>query len=226
MILLDTILVSLASLARLSNRIPQLENLRISLKSNASAPVEEGTKLSGNDDEDRGTLLVLFPKLVMLNGNEIRTKEREEAERRFCSLHTTLEEPILQALLETLSKKHGLQSSQPVVPEKTSLRSKMISELSPRPLELMKALHIYPSTSDAFTLSVLPSAPITMMRRKIAKKLKTDIDRLMLWTVERVQKKNTDEGQEVWDRAKVMEVGDGEIGFWFDDGDGVIVEVD
>ena len=65
-----------------------------------------------------------------------------------------------------------------------------------------------------------------MMRRKIAKKLNTDIDRVKLWTVKRVQTKNTDEVQEVWDRAKVMEVGDEEIGFWFDDGDGVIVEVD
>ena len=65
-----------------------------------------------------------------------------------------------------------------------------------------------------------------MMRRKIAKKLNTDIDQVELWTVKRVQTKNTDEDQEVWDRAKVMEVGDGEIGFWFDDGDGVIVEVD
>jgi len=182
--------------------------------------------LSGNDEEDRPTLLVLFPKLVMLNGNEVRTKEREEAERRFCSRHAPLEEPILQSLYETLSKKHGLQSSQPVVPEKTSLRSKMICKLTPRPIELMKALHIYPSTSDAFTLSVLPSAPITMMRRKIAKKLNTDIDRLQLWTIKRVQTMNIDGDREVWDRAKVMEVGDGEIGFWFDDGDGVIVEVD
>jgi hypothetical protein len=65
-----------------------------------------------------------------------------------------------------------------------------------------------------------------MMKRKIAKKLNADVDRLKLWTVKRVQKKNTDESEEVWDRAKVMEVEEGEIGFWFDDGDGVVVEVD
>jgi hypothetical protein len=86
--------------------------------------------LSGNDEEDRGILLVLFPKLVMLNGNEVRSKEREEAERRFCSRHTTFEEPILQALYERISKKHGLQSPAPIVAEKTSLRSKMISKSS------------------------------------------------------------------------------------------------
>jgi len=84
--------------------------------------------LSGIDEEDRGVLLVLFPKLIMLNGNEVRAKEREEAERRFCSRHTALEDRALEALLERLVSKHGLQTSPPVVPEKTSLRSKMISE--------------------------------------------------------------------------------------------------
>jgi hypothetical protein len=65
-----------------------------------------------------------------------------------------------------------------------------------------------------------------MMKRKIAKKLNADVDRLKLWTVKRIQTDKSDESQEVWDRMKVMEVEDGEIGFWFDDGDGVIVDVD
>jgi len=92
--------------------------------------------LSGNVEEDRGILLVLFPKLGRLNGNEVRPKEREEAERRFCSRHTTFEESILQALDDRLSKKHGLQSSAPAVPARTSLRSRMISESSaPKPAE-------------------------------------------------------------------------------------------
>jgi hypothetical protein len=30
----------------------------------------------------------------------------------------------------------------------------------------------------------------------------------------------------MWDWAKVMESADGEVGFWFDDGNGVIVDVD
>jgi hypothetical protein len=127
LILLETTLHSLASLAHLSNRIPQLDNLRFSLRS-TKPPAEKGTKLSGIDEEDRGILLVLFPTLVMLNGNEVKPKEREEAERRFCSRHTTFDEPILQAMYQRLSRKHGLQSSAPVVLEKTSLRSKMISK--------------------------------------------------------------------------------------------------
>jgi len=65
-----------------------------------------------------------------------------------------------------------------------------------------------------------------MMKRKIAKKLSADVDRLKLWTVKRAQTDHTDQDEEVWDRKKVMEVEEGEIGFWFDDGDGVIVDVD
>ena len=65
-----------------------------------------------------------------------------------------------------------------------------------------------------------------MLKRKIAKKLNADVDRLKLWTVKRVQTENNDQDEEVWDRKKVMEVEEGEIGFWFDDGDGVIVDVD
>jgi len=88
--------------------------------------------LSGIDEEDRGVLLVLFPELIMLNGNEVRAKEREEAERRFCSRDTDLEDRVLKALLERLLSKHGLQASTPVLPEKTSLRSKMISKSTSR----------------------------------------------------------------------------------------------
>jgi hypothetical protein len=65
-----------------------------------------------------------------------------------------------------------------------------------------------------------------MMKRKIAKKLNMDVDRIKLWTVKRIQTDNTDQDGEVWDKVKVMEVEEGEIGFWFDDGDGVIVDVD
>ena len=65
-----------------------------------------------------------------------------------------------------------------------------------------------------------------MMKRKIAKKLNVDVDRIKLWTVKRIQTDHTDHDEEVWDRMKVMEVEEGEIGFWFDDGDGAIVDVD
>jgi hypothetical protein len=65
-----------------------------------------------------------------------------------------------------------------------------------------------------------------MMKRKIAKKLNADVDRIKLWTVKRIQTDITDQDEEVWVRVKVMEVEEGEIGFWFDDGDGIIVDID
>lgn len=158
MILLETTLISLASLAHLSNRVPQLENLRFTL--NSSIPsAEKGSRLrglSGNDEEDRGVLLVIFPKLIMLNGNEVRSKEREEVERRFCARHTNFEEPVLQALYESLSKKHGLQSSAPSIPEKTSLRSKMISESSSDLAELMNSTPYLPILTRTFHSSITP----------------------------------------------------------------------
>jgi hypothetical protein len=86
----------------------------------------------------------------MLNGNEIKPKEREEAERRFCTRHTTFEEPILQALHERLSKKHGLQSSAPSIPEKTSLRSKMISESRSDLAELMRSTSCLSTLNRSF----------------------------------------------------------------------------
>jgi hypothetical protein len=32
--------------------------------------------------------------------------------------------------------------------------------------------------------------------------------------------------KQVWNRAEFMDVGNGEVGFWFDDGNGAVVDVD
>jgi hypothetical protein len=224
LILLSTPLDSLASLVNLSNRLPHLENLRFSL---APSPTSAGASLSGNAEDDRGTLLVIFPELRTLNGNEVRNKEREEAERRFCSRHSAFEEVVLQGLLEELSKKHGIQQVVPTPVQNTSLRSKMISKSKPS-LGLTQtdlvALHLYPSSTESFTIPVLPSAPISMIKRKITKKLGMNPDDVKLWTMKRIQGDDMDGNEEVWKREKVMEVGEGEVGFWFDDGDGIMVE--
>lgn len=49
-------------------------------------------------------------------------------------------------------------------------------------------------------------------------------DGVRLFTVKRIQTALVAEDAEAWAREKVAEVGDGEVGYWFDDGDGVIVE--
>jgi hypothetical protein len=71
---------------------------------------------------------------------------------------------------------------------------------------------------------MLPTAPVLMMKRKIGKKLGLGPDEMRLWTVKRAEGQEMGDGDEAWTREKVMEVGEGEVGYWFDDGDGVVVE--
>jgi len=49
-------------------------------------------------------------------------------------------------------------------------------------------------------------------------------DGVRLFTVKRAQAELVAEDTEAWVREKVAEVGDGEVGYWFDDGEGLIVE--
>lgn len=63
------------------------------------------------------------------------------------------------------------------------------------------------------------------MKRKIGKKVGIKPDDLRIWTVKRVQGEIVGKDEEVWGREKVMEIDEGEVGFWFDDGDGVIAEL-
>ena len=51
-------------------------------------------------------------------------------------------------------------------------------------------------------------------------------DEVRLWTVKRVQGDLVGEDEKVWKFERVMQVGEGEVGYWFDDGDGVIVDND
>ena len=50
------------------------------------------------------------------------------------------------------------------------------------------------------------------------------MDGIKLYTVKRVQTDLVTEDGEAWAREKVAQVGEGEVGYWFDDGDGLIVE--
>ena len=65
-----------------------------------------------------------------------------------------------------------------------------------------------------------------MIKRKISKKIGMKPDEVRLWTVKRVQGDLVGEDEKVWKFERVMQVGEGEVGYWFDDGDGVIVDND
>lgn len=88
------------------------------------------------------------------------------------------------------------------------------------------ALHVYAVDAEAASMSVLPTAPIALLRRKIAKKLERPVANVLLYTVRRTQTGHgsSADSAQVWANEKVVQVEDGEVGFWFDDGDGVLVE--
>lgn len=67
---------------------------------------------------------------------------------------------------------------------------------------------------------------MALLRRKIAKKVNRNPDDLSLFTVRRTQMEDdcTSDEAQVWANEKVVQAEDGEVGYWFDDGDGVIVE--
>jgi hypothetical protein len=131
LVLLSSTLDSHVSLSNLSARIPDLEILRFSLAPNTQLASDTvGPRLSGNDEEDGGVLIALFPNLRLLNGNTVNLKQREDAERRWCARFSSSgSATTLERLHEKLSKKHGLQSSSPIArAQSTSLRSRLISK--------------------------------------------------------------------------------------------------
>jgi len=148
LILLVTPLRDLVSLANLSARLPNLTALILipkpapaSVEGDKPEPVVMGDKhtLSGDVDDDHGVLIALFPRLQVLNGTDVRGKQRDEAERRFVntlSLGSVAsveggEDTALRRLYDNLAKKHDLQPNQAkpaVAIQPTSLRSKMISK--------------------------------------------------------------------------------------------------
>lgn len=51
------------------------------------------------------------------------------------------------------------------------------------------------------------------------------MDGIKMYTAKRVQNDFVSEDGEAWARERVAQVGEGEVGYWFDDGDGLIVEM-
>jgi hypothetical protein len=143
LILLVTPIRDLVSLANLSARLPNLTALILipkpaSVDGDQTKPAIMGDtlRLSGDVDDDHGVLIALFPRLQVLNGTDIRGKQRDEAERRFVntvSLGNVEGEgdTALRRLYDDLAKKHDLQPSQEkpsAAIQPSSLRSKMISK--------------------------------------------------------------------------------------------------
>lgn len=80
-------------------------------------------------------------------------------------------------------------------------------------------------------MTILPSAPVSLLKRKITRKLAIDTNTvtISLYTVRRelidLPTTATPRAADAaWAREKVARVQEGEVGYWFEDGDGVIVE--
>lgn len=136
--MLNTPIILISDLANLSSRIPEVWTLRYSI--DPEVPLEaspEGTSLTGNVSEDRIILVTIFPRLTMLNGTEVRPKEREEAERRYLQIMAKSMTPGAQGeewrIYDQLARKHGQGSRSNAKPTSAeaqphTLRSKLISK--------------------------------------------------------------------------------------------------
>ena len=81
-------------------------------------------------------------------------------------------------------------------------------------------MHVYPAQHTPVNVSVLPAAPVSLLRRKIAKQIAVkNIKAVRMWTVRR-----DGEGRE--GVTEVSEEDGKDIGWWLGDGDELIVERD
>jgi hypothetical protein len=198
-----------------------LHNLRISLAgvddvddtgpTASTAP----TKMTGRAKLDRPILIAKLSGLVTLNSTPITIAERKDAEIYYVKYVGGLSVEYRGGIwgrYDTLQAIYGESEIKAIKP--ASLRSKMISKW--RALQgWCTALHVYPAQHKPFDLSVLPSAPTILLRRKVAKTCGTDLSGVRLWTTR---------GEE---REMVLEVDDQEgreVGWWFRDGDDLVVD--
>ncbi|ORX37230.1 hypothetical protein BD324DRAFT_434316 [Kockovaella imperatae] len=224
---LNTLLLSETSLCdwtdidHLAVRLPQLTTLRISSAQSTEQEVWEdspaqpplSSQLSGNDLQDRPFLIAKIESLSVLNGSQITSDERRDAEMHYVKQVTALivdhpEQAVSWGRYSALRAKHGMQDVHELVPKAriNDLRSKMI------------ALTIVHAKRDPFTISVLPSSSTVSLKRKIAKRMDRDANSLHLWTlappVEDDPLNTLVKGQEVHDGRSVE--------WWFSHDDRVL----
>ncbi|KAK8858747.1 hypothetical protein IAR55_002976 [Kwoniella newhampshirensis] len=231
--MLDSRVSTWTDIDNLSTYMPNVSSLRFSSHPTVSAPYEDDDPLpapslaiSGHPKLDRSIFIATLPNLVSFNSTPVSSTERRDSELfyisyvyKYISERGSLvgEGAGSWGRYEELCKLHGRETNK--VREKTTkdrsgLRAKMIT------------IHIYTAqeSNAETTLTILPSSTIILLQRKVARLLgikASDSPSLNLWTV-----RNGKEGE----REKAVDVlgegGDREVGWWFNDGDGVIVEQD
>ncbi|WWC96270.1 hypothetical protein V866_003137 [Kwoniella sp. B9012] len=235
LILLESNLSSWKDLDNLSICIPNLTNLRFTTRSHghddttttaATSKRNDETELNSVDDKSRRSICIaLFPHLTSFNSNTATTNERRDAELFFISFiqkQTETNKDWGKARYEELCKVHNV--TQTVVDDskgkklKVGMKGRMIT------------LKIYTSLSPSQehdqqpqTISILPSAKISLLQRKLCKTFGlpiTQFQSIQIWNtkpladgpgIEKVNKVSV-----VWE--------DKDVGWWFEDGDEIFVE--
>ncbi|WWD18642.1 hypothetical protein CI109_103095 [Kwoniella shandongensis] len=216
----------------LSKYLPRITSLRFSLHPNiSSANYEDESPLppssvtiSGHPRLDRSIFIAKFPTLTIFNSTPITVTERRDAELFYISYVAkyiaehgapTADRAVGEwGRYEELCKLHGreiISKEEKTTKDKSGLRGKMIT------------LHIYMvqnTNSEMATLSLLPSSSISLLQRKVARVVgvkPSESASIGLWTVRTGREKAVN---------ILEEGGHGEVGWWFSDGDEVIVELD
>ncbi|KAK4688115.1 tubulin-specific chaperone E, partial [Tremellales sp. Uapishka_1] len=173
----------------------RLRNLRISIR-DPDTELKDPGRMTGNSRIDRPILVAMLPGLSSLNSSVIIPAERRDSELFYVSYVS--KHPFLDIhntdRCDTLSKVYGEPIALPKPkPKPTDLKSKLFT------------IHIYPADSIPFDLSLLPSSPIPLLKKKIARELKVDWKGVRVWTMRGKEKvEELKEGNQVSDSPSTL----------------------
>jgi len=183
-------------------------------------PSADPTRISGRSKADRQMFIAKLSGLTSLNLTPVSAGERRDAEMWYVNRIREAQDPSSWGRYDELRTKYDMSAATavPASSRSAALKSRMISEifLASRDGYMTDLpavrLHLIDGTEEE--MRYLPSAPMTLLRKKIAKRLGTSV---VLWTVRHLD----------GETEKVAEMTDGhDVAWWLNDGDGIIVEPD
>ncbi|KAE8538924.1 hypothetical protein D1P53_005292 [Cryptococcus gattii VGV] len=220
--LLGSCLLRWEYIDHISQNFPRLTSLRFSLSSGAiSSITADGAQnsfslITSSPDLQRALVISKFPNLITFNSTTITPSERRDAELfyiNYVKSHTS-EHPSERGnwgRYVELCKVHGRDDTSTEKKPEAGLKGKMIS------LNVYK----YPTDPSPSTLALLPSSSIKLLKHKVSRLIRASATTtLHLWTV------INEEGrmEKVIDIAQEREGHDWTVGWWFENGDSVLVE--
>lgn len=226
----------------ISQHFPALTSLRFSLSSGAiSSITAKGTQnsstfISASSDLQRSLIIPKLPNLIAFNSTTITPSERRDAELFYINhvksrLSEHPDERESWGRYVELCKVYGRDETSTEKKPEAGLKRKMISKcisVSSRDslnTSTLLALRVYkhPTDPSPGTLALLPSSSIKLLLHRVSRLVgATSTASPRLWTV-------IDKGGElekVIDISRKREGNDWTVGWWFEDGDCVLVDED